>query len=83
MDYIKAMTFTDHPNWGFSFSHVEFNGMKGKSNADYPSEKEALKGLIRTVRAIYPNKRLFINTRGNSAAWGLNVPDNVTIKQGV
>ena len=83
MDYIKAVTFPDHTNWGFSFSHVEKNGMRGKSKAEYASEKEAVSALIKTICAIYPTKRIFINTRGNSAAWGLNVPKNVTIKQGI
>lgn len=82
-DYIKAATFPDDSKWFFSFSHIEKNGMESKSKAEYASEKEAVSALIKTICAIYPCKRVFINTRGNSAAWGLNVPENVTIKQGI
>lgn len=57
--------------------------MKGKSKAEYASEKEAVSALIKTVCAIYPNKRVFVNTRGDSAAWGLNVSENVTFRQGI
>ena len=83
MDYIKAVTFPDAQSWGFSFCNVEKNGMKVKSKAEYACEKEAVSALIKTVCAIYPNKRVFVNTRGDSAAWGLNVSENVTFRQGI
>lgn len=83
MSYVRATTYPDAGSWGFSFSHVENSGIKGSTKAEYTAEKDALVGLISTVSAIFPSKPVFITTRGNSAAWGIDVPDNVTIKQGV